>query len=343
MAVTLSKIIEFPAQHHCGLKTVNAVDKDLDLIGQMTEKTNFLARKSSKNLVCGETGKLIEDKFSILKCDADTGEIIDDEFCFSYAGKQFDIIQNKTVMAAIEESIAAVFSKQQVKDLALTEKTAFDGRKCSFEIDFPNIGFDLKLAKFTTQNIFGLSIQNGFGGGEGGAKLSIADRVIDLVCLNGMMLQKPTDVISGRHFSGVNRKIISTNFKAFLQNSLTEFHASRERILKYVDKPLTREQVKDLLILAGFGCNAKTESRTRASGLSSTGDAILAQLEIEVATRGGGLNMYNFQSALTQWSTHEKVQKLRDTSKDHAVDSLQKRQVRVQNLMNTQTWLQLAA
>ena len=43
---------------------------------------------------------VIEDKFSILKCDADNGEIIDDEFCFSYAGKQFDVVQNHTVMAS---------------------------------------------------------------------------------------------------------------------------------------------------------------------------------------------------------------------------------------------------
>lgn len=309
----------------------------IDILSQCSEKTVFNVVKDLEPITHID-GRVEKDRFTLNRFDKG-GNNLDQNRVWQTVGPKFHCLQAKDLLSTFQDYLPVHFSSDELQDIQVKEFSAFDSTCLSWEIHFPRLAEDLVLANLTTQSRFVLQLSTGFGT----IKTTIVSKILDLVCTNGMMIQSPKTVLGGKHYEATNLSLLGHSIDLFLLNAKHEFNVAMKKIRSEVDVIVDDQLINKILKNAGFGDTAKKESRKSKSGLSRTGDLIKEQARLESLTRtgNGNITLYDLTSALTFWSSHQKLVALKETDKDHQSASTYEKQVKVSEIQNSDLWLSL--
>ena len=314
-----------------------AAPKMIDILSQCSEKTVFNVIKDLDPII-HQDGRVEKDRFTLNRFDQE-GNNLDQNRVWQTVGPKFHCLQAKDLLKTFQDYLPVHFSSDELQDIQVKEFSAFDSTCLSWEIHFPRLAEDLVLANLTTKSRFVLQLSTGFGT----IKTTIVSKILDLVCTNGMMIQSPKTVLGGKHYENTNLGLLGHSIDLFLLNAKHEFNVAMKKIRSEVDVIVDDDLINNILKNAGFGDTAKKESRKSKSGLSRTGDLIKEQARLESLTRTGTgeVTLYDLNSALTFWSSHQKLVALKETEKDHQSQSTYEKQVKVSEIQNSDLWLSL--
>jgi len=309
----------------------------IDILGQCSEKTVFNVEKEITPIIHYD-GRVEKDRFTLNRFDQ-KGNNLDQNRIWQTVGPKFHCLQAEDLLKTFQDYLPMHFTSEELQDIQVKEYSAFDSTNLSWEIHFPRMAEDLVLANLTTQSRFVLQLSTGFGT----IKTTIVSKILDLVCTNGMMIQSPKAVVGGKHYENTNLSLLGHSIDLFLLNSRYEFAIAMKKIRSEVDVIVDDQLISEILKNAGFADTAKKESRKSKSGLSRTGELIKEQARAESLTRtgNGNITLYDLNSALTFWASHEKLVALKETDKDHQSASTYDKQVKVSQIQNSTIWLSL--
>jgi len=247
----------------------------------------------------------------------------------SVVNKDYRVVENAEVLEPLQQQMINFFDPIVLEDVQIKDTILKNGRTCFSEYIFPKIkhGIETDTGHKTE---FGLRfvMKNSF---DGKGSVVMWSGLIDFFCTNGTVTGR-YDVTRKRH----TRNFHTSGFLDAFEKTLEEHSHIVDQYQRLADRKLSTFdcafKVNDLFKRLTKSPEKSKRNNTLASKLNR-------QFEIERLTRGD--NMFAVLSTLTHYASHTTG----DFSLTRTGDSgtLYKRQERVTNWLNSDTWKDFVA
>lgn len=270
--------------------------------------------------VCPETEKTATRGYESLPSDGDHIIMVRNgntkSFPTKIVGSGYKVIQHCEVFEAVNNAIAAQVRPEFYKEAFV--KTYIDKRGASIvrEYRFPSMKLNVPTDKQRSASAyFRAIVQNSHGFGS----IKLYSGLIDMFCINGMIIGTNINMDARRHTSGANTEI----FEEALKRAITVFYKESDRIARLQDIAIPdRLDVTKLFEDCGL-------SNRRATAMT------YQFLEHERQDRGN--NAWGLVSALTSNSSWPV---LTENQLRNEGSTLLRRQEQIQSALNSRAWNQ---
>ena len=247
----------------------------------------------------------------------------------SVVNKDYRVVENAEVLEPLQQQMINFFDPIVLEDVQIKDTILKNGRTCFSEYIFPKIkhGIETDTGHKTE---FGLRfvMKNSF---DGKGSVVMWSGLIDFFCTNGTVTGK-YDVTRKRH----NRNFHTSGFLDAFEKTLEEHSHIVNQYQRLADRKLSTFdrafKVNDLFKRLTKSPEKSKRNNTLASKLNR-------QFEIERLTRGD--NMFAVLSTLTHYASHTTGDFSLTRTGDRG--TLYKRQERVTNWLNSDTWKDFVA
>ena len=233
----------------------------------------------------------------------------------------YKIVQNKDLFGEIDKTVLAN-AGEHAHGAIIKDSMSYLGAFCSRQYVFPNMKCEVEQRGSSTSVGFRVVANTSF---DGSSSIKLLSGAIDFYCTNGM-IRGEFDQLVQRHTSAATSMLprLADRLKA----SIDVFWRHADVLRKWAKVEITRDVAEECIAKFGF-----SESRVKA---------ILIRFEYEAANRGP--TVWALYSALTYYASHNNDEfGVRDTGKDNVAATLQKRELEVFRLTNSNEWKALAA
>ena len=247
----------------------------------------------------------------------------------SIVNKDYRVVENAEVLIPLQQQMINFFDPIVLEDVQIKDTILKNGRTCYSEYIFPRIkhGIETDTGHKTE---FGLRfvMKNSF---DGKGSVVMWSGLIDFFCTNGTVTGK-YDVTRKRH----TRNFHTSGFLDAFEKTLEEHSNIVDQYQRLADRKLSTFD-RAFKVNALFKRLTKSPEKTRRN--NTLANKLNRQFEIERLTRGD--NMFAVLSTLTHYASHTTG----DFSLTRSGDSgtLYKRQEKVTNWLNSDTWKDFVA
>ena len=251
-------------------------------------------------------------------------------------GNRYGIAQNQDVHDVLVQSLEQALPSSYLKDIALEEQVSGNGAFCKTTYRFPSAAEPIRQLRNATgfkSDVYGkqhketwLELQfswiNSFGGKT---PLIIESGVRDVSCLNSLTTAYKDGSEKQRHTSKCDPAL----FAAFIEEQAANFKTRIEVWQQWAERSITPDQAEATLTAAGVS--------PRLTG------QLMRTFEAEAVQRGQ--SVWALASTLTYWSSHnsDDYGVRGSKNKDNVAASLHQRSSKVNQIMQSDAWQQIAA
>lgn len=233
----------------------------------------------------------------------------------------YKIVQNKDLYGEIDKTVLANAGEHS-QGVIINDRMSYLGAFCSRQYVFPNMKCEIEQRSSSTSVGFRIVANTSF---DGSSSIKMLSGAIDFYCTNGM-IRGEFDQLVQRHTSAASTMLprLADRLKA----SIDVFWKQADALRKWAKIETTGQIAEEVIAKFGF-----SESRVKA---------IRIRFEYEAAKRGP--TVWALYSALTYYASHNSDDfGVRDTGRDNVAATLQKRELEVFRLTNSNEWRALAA
>lgn len=228
-------------------------------------------------------------------------------------GNGYKVVQNRDLFHTVDTELAAALTEDQLRDVKIKDKIAYNGAWCSREYAFINmrfaVGKDMGYATHYRGSDVGFRVvvSHAF---DGTSSLKVLSGAIDFYCTNGVITGE-FDQFVQRHTSGLALPRIKDRLNA----SINIFWTQRDVFSKWAKSDITNNVAEELI--------------NKLPGMSERRAQLMYQRWLYEADDRGP-TVWALFSAFTYFSSHNSNDfKLRNTGENHAALTMHKREMQV--------------
>lgn len=257
---------------------------------------------------------------AVIRTDTDT--------CLGIHGRRYNVRPYADTVKAFETTLEN--SPLKLENAKISYNVVGNGERMRLSVDLPEHEFEVGRSRQVGDIVrMRLNFMDSY---DGAWSTQYGLGAMRLICLNGMTRMGFTIGVKSKH-TNADLPELENGYER-IAAAINAFYQDRERFMAYVNRGISDAQAEDFLtqtMCLRWDKKAKTWRTNEPLKRS------LMEMWYEESTSCGN-NLWGLYNTLTRWATHGGIRKGSDK-----LNTIVNREVRVENIVQRDEWLKLAA